>query len=247
AAAPGSRGHRIRGLLVAFATVVIASGWWVVVMELIPASARPFVGGSTNGTALDLILGYDGLGRIFGGSGPGGGGTGGGPGGGGFSGNPGILRLFNDQLGGQVAWFLPLAVVGLGVGILARRRAPRTDLRRAAYLMWGLWLAVHVIVFSFMSGIIHSYYDVVMAPAIGGSRSPPSRSRSRRYWRDRSRMPSTPCRPPMAAATRRPGRGSQTQPASAARTVVPAPSRGAARAASRQALPGSAARSADPT
>ena len=167
AAAPGSRGHRIRGLLVAFATVVIASGWWVVVMELIPASARPFVGGSTNGSALDLILGYDGLGRIFGGSGPGGGGTGGGPGGGGFSGNPGILRLFNDQLGGQVAWFLPLAVVGLGVGILARRRAPRTDLRRAAYLMWGLWLAVHVIVFSFMSGIIHSYYVVVMAPAIG--------------------------------------------------------------------------------
>jgi 4-amino-4-deoxy-L-arabinose transferase-like glycosyltransferase len=33
--------------------------------------------------------------------------------------------------------------------------------------MWGLWLAVHVVVFSFMSGIIHSYYAVAMAPAIG--------------------------------------------------------------------------------
>jgi len=33
--------------------------------------------------------------------------------------------------------------------------------------MWGLWLAVHVVVFSFMSGIIHSYYVVVLAPAIG--------------------------------------------------------------------------------
>jgi 4-amino-4-deoxy-L-arabinose transferase-like glycosyltransferase len=164
-AAPGSIGHRVRGLLVAFAAVVIASGWWVAIMELLPADARPFVGGSTNGSALDLILGYDGLGRIFGGSGgPGGGGPGGG---GGFSGTPGLFRLFNPQLGGQVAWFLPFAFLGLGVGLWARRGAPRTDLRRAAYLMWGTWLVVHAVVFSFMSGIIHSYYAVAMAPAIG--------------------------------------------------------------------------------
>jgi 4-amino-4-deoxy-L-arabinose transferase-like glycosyltransferase len=164
-AAPGGIRHRLLGLAVAFAGVVIASGWWVLVMELLPASARPFVGGSTNNSALDLILGYDGLGRIFGGSGGGPGGGGGG--GGGFSGTPGLFRLFNAQLGGQAAWFLPLSGLGLAVGLWARRRAPRTDLRRAAYLMWGLWLAVHAIVFSFMSGIIHSYYVVAMAPAIG--------------------------------------------------------------------------------
>jgi 4-amino-4-deoxy-L-arabinose transferase-like glycosyltransferase len=134
-------------------------------MELLPATARPFIGGSTNNSALDLVLGYDGLGRLFGGSG-GGPGTGGASGGG-FSGTPGILRLFNDQLGGQVAWFLPFSGLGLAVGLWARRHAPRTDIRRAAYLMWGLWLAVHVVVFSFMSGIIHSYYVVAMAPAIG--------------------------------------------------------------------------------
>jgi 4-amino-4-deoxy-L-arabinose transferase-like glycosyltransferase len=33
--------------------------------------------------------------------------------------------------------------------------------------MWGLWLVVHAATFSFMSGIIHSYYAVAMAPAIG--------------------------------------------------------------------------------
>src|SRR5207253_2332718 len=49
---------------------------------------------------------------------------------------------------------------------LLRGRAPRTDVRRAGYLLWGLWLATHLIVFSFMSGIIHSYYAVAMAPAI---------------------------------------------------------------------------------
>ena len=168
-AAPGTVAHRIRGLIVAFATVVLASGWWVLVMELLPTAIRPYVGGSTNGSALDLILGYDGLGRIFGAVGPGSGPGGGGPGGGGgFSGTPGLLRLFNDQLGGQVAWLLPVAVLGLATGLWARRRGPRTDLRRAAYLMWGVWLAVHVLVFSLMSGIIHSYYVVAMAPAIGG-------------------------------------------------------------------------------
>ena len=164
-AAPGGVRRRAVGLAVALAGVLVASGWWVLIMELLPVSARPFVGGSTNNSALDLILGYDGLGRIFGGSGGGPGGGGGG--GGGFSGTPGLFRLFNAQLGGQVAWFLPLSGLGLAVGLWARRHAPRTDLRRAAYLMWGLWLAVHVVVFSFMSGIIHSYYVVAMAPAIG--------------------------------------------------------------------------------
>ena len=88
-------------------------------------------------------------------------------GGGGFSGTPGFLRLFNSQLGGQIAWFLPLAVVGLVAGLASRFRAPRTDLARAAFLMWGGWLAVHAIVFSLMSGVIHSYYVVAMAPAVG--------------------------------------------------------------------------------
>jgi len=163
-AAPGGVRHRLVGLAIALVATIVASGWWILVMELLPASARPFVGGSTNGSALDLVLGYDGLGRILGGNGgPGGGGAGGG----GFSGTPGLFRLFNAQLGGQGAWFLPLAGLGLGVGLWARRQMPRTDLRRAAYLMWGLWLAVHVVVFSFMSGVIHSYYVVAMAPAIG--------------------------------------------------------------------------------
>ncbi len=163
-AAPGSVRRRIAGLTVAAFSVIVASSWWVVAMELIPAGSRAYVGGSTNNSALDLVLGYDGLGRIFG---QGGAGAASGGGGGGFSGTPGILRLFNSQLGGQIAWFLPLSVVGLAAGLASRLRAPRTDLARAAFLMWGGWLAVHVIVFSFMSGVIHSYYVVAMAPAVG--------------------------------------------------------------------------------
>ena len=166
-AAPGSIRHRIVGLAVALGAVVVSSAWWIAAVELIPAASRPYIGGSTNDSALDLVLGYDGLGRIFG-QGGGGGAPGGGPGGaGGFSGTPGILRLFNAQLGGQIAWLLPMSLIGLAAGLVARFRAPRTDLARAAFLMWGLWLLVHAVVFSFMSGVIHSYYAVVMAPAVG--------------------------------------------------------------------------------
>ena len=167
-AAPGSIRHRVAGLIVAAVAVIVSSAWWVAAIELIPAASRPYIGGSTNNSALDLIFGYDGLGRIFG-QGGGGGGGGGAPGGGGggFSGTPGILRLFNAELGGQIAWLLPLSLVGLVTGLVARFRARRTDITRAAYLMWGLWLLVHIVVFSFMSGIIHSYYVVVMAPAVG--------------------------------------------------------------------------------
>ena len=152
--------RRIVGLALALVTVLVASGWWVIIVELLPAGSKPFIGGSTTGSPLDLIFGYDGLGRIFGGSGPIGGG------GANFSGEVGPLRLFNDQMFGEIAWLIPLAVVCLVVGLYRRRWAQRTDLAFAGYLLWGSWFVVTVIVFSYMSGIIHSYYDVALAPAI---------------------------------------------------------------------------------
>jgi 4-amino-4-deoxy-L-arabinose transferase-like glycosyltransferase len=157
--------RRIAGLLIALVTVLVASGWWVLIVELLPVGSKPFIGGSTTGSPLDLIFGYDGLGRIFGGSG---GGPGGGPGGAGsgFSGEVGPLRLFNDQLFGQIAWFIPAAVVCLVAGLYRRRWAERHDLALAGYLLWGSWFVVTAITFSYMSGIIHSYYAVALAPAI---------------------------------------------------------------------------------
>ena len=174
--APVSLRRRIGGLLATGLTVLLASGWWVAIVELIPASARPYIGGSNGNSVLELIFGYDGLGRIFGNN-PGGsalssaadglaGGAAAGGGGPSFGGTPGLLRLFNDQFGGQIAWLLPAALLGLVAGLVLYRRV-RTDRRLAGYVLWGGWLVTHVAVFSFMSGIVHSYYAVAMAPAIG--------------------------------------------------------------------------------
>ena len=172
----GAARRRIAGLLVAAVATFAASAWWVAIVELIPAGSRPFIGGSATDSVLDLVLGYDGLGRILGqGGGAGGGGApvapggfggpgGGGPGGG-FGGSPGFLRMFNAQWGTEISWLLPSAAVGLIVGLVARLRAPRTDARRAGFLLWGTWAVVHVLTFSLMSGIAHPYYSSAIAPA----------------------------------------------------------------------------------
>ncbi|MFC8820736.1 ArnT family glycosyltransferase [Streptomyces rochei] len=154
---------RIRNLVLAAVALAVASFWWAAAVSLVPASERPYIGGSTDGTAWDLITGYNGLGRIFGGDGNMGGGGGGG---GGFSGTAGIGRMFNDVLGGQISWLLPFAGIALVAGLVLRGRAPRTDLTRAALVLWGGWTVLHQLTFSMAEGTMHPYYTTALAPGI---------------------------------------------------------------------------------
>jgi 4-amino-4-deoxy-L-arabinose transferase-like glycosyltransferase len=182
-AAPGSWRRRTWQLLVAAAATLLAGGWWVAIVELIPAGSRPYVGGSTTNSVLDLVFGYNGLGRIFGQ----GGGLrfGAGFGAPGFGGTTGIFRLFNAEWGGQISWLIPLALAGLAVLAWTRRGGRRTDPVLAGTLLWGGWLAVHVVVFSFAEGIIHPYYSVILAPAIGALTGAGTVA----WWRGRARSP----------------------------------------------------------
>ncbi|MFF0269127.1 ArnT family glycosyltransferase [Kribbella sp. NPDC004536] len=168
-AAPTSLRKRLLHLVGAFGAVIVSAGWYVALVELWPASSRPYIGGSTNNSLLELALGYNGLGRLLGGSGNGGGGGGGGAGGNtGFGGSTGITRMFGAAFGTEISWLLPAALIALAGGLWVRRHAPRTDLLRAGLVLWGGWLLVTAGVFSFMSGTIHPYYAVALAPAIGG-------------------------------------------------------------------------------
>ncbi|MFE0818136.1 ArnT family glycosyltransferase [Streptomyces sp. NPDC058847] len=155
---------RIRNLVLAAVALVVSSFWWAAAVSLVPASERPYIGGSTDGTAWDLITGYNGLGRIFGGDGNMGGGGGGG--GGGFSGAAGIGRMFNDVLGGQISWLLPFAGVALVGGLVLCGRAPRTDLTRAALVLWGGWTVLHYLTFGMAEGTMHPYYTTALAPGV---------------------------------------------------------------------------------
>jgi 4-amino-4-deoxy-L-arabinose transferase-like glycosyltransferase len=147
------------------AGIVVGAGWWILIAELTPAADRPYFGGSTNNNILQLAIGYNGLGRLDGnetGSIGGGGAQGSG-----FGGATGLLRLFHSEFGGQISWLLPAALICLAGMAWVSRRAARTDRIRAAALLWGGWVIVTGLVFSYMSGIIHPYYMVALAPGIG--------------------------------------------------------------------------------
>ncbi|WP_327331594.1 ArnT family glycosyltransferase [Streptomyces anulatus] len=157
---------RLGQLALSTLTMIVAGSWWVAIVELMPASSRPYVGGSQNNSFLELTFGYNGLGRINGeetGS-VGGGGRGGGGGGG--WGDTGIGRMFDSEIGGQIAWLLPAALILLAAGLWLTRKAARTDSARAAFVAWGGALIMTAAVFSFMAGIFHQYYTVALAPYV---------------------------------------------------------------------------------
>lgn len=171
-AIPGSVWQRLRDLAVGLVAVVVSAGWYLALVSLWPSDSRPYIGGSTNNSLLQLALGYNGLGRVFGGDGNPGGSSdsGGGPGGmmgnSMFGGSTGITRTFGESMGTEISWLLPAALIGLVAGLWFTRSAPRTDRARAALLLWGGWLVATVVVFSFMKGIMHPYYTIALAPAI---------------------------------------------------------------------------------
>ncbi len=161
-AANVSLGRRIRNLAVGTVALVVSSAWWMVIVDLIPASSRPYIGGSTDNTVWDLVIGYNGFGRIFGASSS----VGSQGNGASFGGQAGLYRLFNDIMGGQISWLIPFALVALVGGLVLRGRAPRTDGRRAALLLWGGWFVLHYLTFALAEGTFHPYYVTAMAPGI---------------------------------------------------------------------------------
>jgi 4-amino-4-deoxy-L-arabinose transferase-like glycosyltransferase len=156
--------RRIKQLVIAGVTLVVASGWWVAVVELWPSADRPYIGGSQNNSILNLIFGYNGFGRLTGNE------TGSVGGLGAIGSRWGLTgwnRLFLAEFGGQISWLIPAALLLLVACLWLTRLAPRHDGIRASLLLWGGWLLLTGAVFSFAQGIIHPYYSIALAPPIG--------------------------------------------------------------------------------
>ncbi|MFE3997730.1 ArnT family glycosyltransferase [Nocardioides sp. YIM B13467] len=180
-AGKGSFGRRVTHGIACFVAMVASAGWYIAIVELIPESWRPYIDGSTGNSLLELTLGYNGVGRLNGGDY-------GGLGNAGFSSAAGVLRLFQGVSGGMVSWLLPAALLLLVTGLVALRKAPRTDLTRATLMLSGATMLVTGLVFSFMEGIYHDYYVVALAPWIAITAVVGAAVLWRSMWRDRDNL-----------------------------------------------------------
>ncbi|SDI93621.1 4-amino-4-deoxy-L-arabinose transferase [Frankineae bacterium MT45] len=161
--APTSLRRRVGHLLAAAGALVVSAGWWIVLVELWPSGARPYIGGTNRNSILELTFGYNGIGRLTGASNNGS--VNGGAGG--FSSSEtGLTRLFGSEMGTQISWLIPAALLSLAAVAYLTARRPRTDVLRGSLIVWGGWLLVTGLVLSFASGIIHPYYTVALAPSI---------------------------------------------------------------------------------
>lgn len=158
--------RRVAARLAVLAVVtLVVSGSWIAVVDAWPASDRPYVGGSTNNDAIDLVFGYNGIGRVAG--------TGQAAvhnsdadyraAGGVIGGSPGPLRLLDAANGGQIGWLLPFSVAG---GLLAIWHWRLDRSKRAFATLFVGWVLLFGGIFSFMEGTFHAYYTASMAPGI---------------------------------------------------------------------------------
>ena len=156
-----SWGKRLGHLLVAFGSMLLAGGWWIADRRALaglepsldrrlaaqlhpraaPSATTAWAGSAATRPARSAVAEASGGGW----------------------GATGILRLFNSEIGGQIAWLLPAALVLGAASLWFARRRP---LVLAGIVVWGTWLLVTALTFSFMAGIFHAYYTVALAPAV---------------------------------------------------------------------------------
>ncbi|MDI1460876.1 glycosyltransferase family 39 protein [Catellatospora sp. KI3] len=151
-AAPVPVRRRLGHLGLAGLTTAAVSLLYVSAVTLVPAAHRPYADGSPDNSLFYTVFQYNFLSRYAVGAqaGPD---LGGAP------------FMFSDGVAPQVGWLYPVALAGLVAGLAWRGRAPRTDLARAGYLMWGLWLLIHAVAFS-AGRVAHEFYVIAAAPAI---------------------------------------------------------------------------------
>ncbi|MFC7425227.1 ArnT family glycosyltransferase [Nocardia tengchongensis] len=180
--APTTLRTRLVHSLAALGALIVSSGWFVLLTILWPADSRPYLAGSKDNTFMDLVLGYNGFARYLGKNHIGGNSNNpfelpegyqipealkqGGFGGGGFGSGPD--RMVTGEIGFEISWLLPAALVAFALVLLSRGRRPRTDLIRGSALVFGLWLVIDSGLFSGMKAGMHAYYTLAVAPAIAG-------------------------------------------------------------------------------
>ncbi len=81
------------------------------------------------------------------------------------SGAPSLFRLFSVSLGGQIAWLLPFALLGILALLWQKRLDLQRDRQQLGLVLWGFWLVTMTVFFT-LDGSFHQYYMTEMAPGL---------------------------------------------------------------------------------
>jgi len=162
----GSTMARLGRIAALGATAAVVSLSYMTFVTLTPAAQRPYEDGSTTNSVFHQVFVYNGFSRV-----------------GQASPNetlgrtlgaplffqseppPAANRLLTADYGHDTGWLIPAAVLVAGGILVARWRRPRTDLPRAGAVLWGTWLVVLAVVFTF-STTMNSYYAAALSPAV---------------------------------------------------------------------------------
>ncbi|MDQ1128925.1 glycosyltransferase family 39 protein [Microbacterium sp. SORGH_AS_0888] len=139
-------GRRIGRAATVTGAAVVSSIAWMVVVELIPASSRPFVDGSTNDDVFAMVFGYNGIDRLLpnavAGAVEAGGGAGHGTGP-----QDSFVKLLDPLYTTQIGWLYPAALAGIALGLwrwwprrAAAARTPADRVGFASVVTLSVWL-----------------------------------------------------------------------------------------------------------
>jgi 4-amino-4-deoxy-L-arabinose transferase-like glycosyltransferase len=178
AAPAGPLFRRMVNVSMSAVLTIVVSLSWMSAVTLVPSADRPYVDGSCNNSVFTQVFSYNGLARL--------GGSALGAQGGCHRPSAWVVtlarysaahqistasisagwdRLLQGPFGHDGAWLLLPALVSAAAILVVRRREPRTDLPRAAVVLWLTWL---VLLFAFFSAgrLINSYYVAALVPAV---------------------------------------------------------------------------------
>ena len=157
--------RRLRVGLIGFGVMITSGLAWMLVVELIPVSARPFIGGSPTNSILQLTLGYNGIDRIIS-----------------KEEDPtiqllpadfrsqesdaGIFRLFNANFSQEASWLLIVALLACFVIATKWRSVAASRGRLATSIISVGWFLTTYFLLSFMGNGIHTYYSATLVPPL---------------------------------------------------------------------------------